>query len=145
MRSQKASLTLATENFLSHFFYSFYGNHFSSRFMLPCHCEPKIYLRFFEACTYHSIQNFVLEPYSRLFPCNAIWEGRPPLSNTSSEAGALPLERRIENDSDQKIKVTKFSKIFWKPLFSMFHAILFILSRKYFFGFRSPHLVKFLI
>ena len=28
---------------------------------------------------------------SRLPPCNAISEGRPPLSNTSSEAGALPL------------------------------------------------------
>ena len=27
---------------------------------------------------------------SRLPPCNAILEGRPPLSNTSSEAGALP-------------------------------------------------------
>ena len=38
---------------------------------------------------------------TRLPPCNAISEGRPPLSNTSSEAGALPLEGRIENDSDQ--------------------------------------------
>ena len=28
---------------------------------------------------------------SRLPPCNAISEGRPPLSNTSSEAGALPV------------------------------------------------------
>ena len=27
---------------------------------------------------------------SKLPPCNAISEGRPPLSNTSSEAGALP-------------------------------------------------------
>ena len=37
---------------------------------------------------------------SRLLPCNAISLDRPPLSNTSSEAGALPLEVRIENDSD---------------------------------------------
>ena len=28
-----------------------FGNHFSPRFMLPCHCEPKIYFRFFEVCT----------------------------------------------------------------------------------------------
>ena len=34
---------------------------------------------------------------SRLPPCNAISEGRPPFSSTSSEAGALPLEARIEN------------------------------------------------
>ena len=28
-----------------------------------------------------------------------------------------------------------FSKFFWKPLFSPFHGTLFIISRKYFFGF----------
>ena len=55
--------------------------------------------------------------YSRLFPCNAIWEGRPPLSNTSSEAGALPLERRIENDSDQKIRSHKIFKDFLETTF----------------------------
>ena len=38
---------------------------------------------------------------SRLPPCNAILEGRPHLSNTISEAGALPLEIHIENDSDR--------------------------------------------
>ena len=63
--------------------------------MLPCHCEPKIYFRFFEVCT--SIDNFVVEAS----PCNAISEGRPTLKKTSSEAGALPLEVRIENDSDR--------------------------------------------
>ena len=70
---------------------------------------------------------------SRLTPCNVISESRPPLSNTSSQAGALPLEVRIENDSDRK----KISKFLWKPLFYTFHAILFILSRKYFFGVRT--------
>ena len=39
---------------------------------------------------------------SRLPACNAISEDRPPLSNTSSEAGALHFEVRIENDSDRK-------------------------------------------
>ena len=38
-----------------------------------------------------------------------------------------------------------FSKIFWKPLLSTFYGTLFIISRKYFFGFSksalcSPHL-----
>ena len=33
-----------------------------------------------------------------------------------------------------------FSKFFWKPLFSTFYGTLFIISRKYFSVFRSPHL-----
>ena len=58
----------------SKFFHSFLKNHLSPRFMLPCYCKPKIYLRFFEVCTYPSIQNFGLEAP----PCNAISEGSPP-------------------------------------------------------------------
>ena len=34
----------------------------------------------------------------------AISEGRLPLCNTTSEAGALPSEVRIENDSDRKLQ-----------------------------------------
>ena len=45
---------------------------------------------------------------SRLPPCNAISEVRPHLSNTSSEAGALPLEILIENDSDGIFSKSKF-------------------------------------
>ena len=56
----------------------------------------KTNFRFFEVCTYPSIHNFELEAP----PCNAISESRPLLRNTSSEAGALPLEVLIENDSD---------------------------------------------
>ena len=37
---------------------------------------------------------------SRFTPENAISEGRPPLCNSSSEAGSLPSEVHIENDSD---------------------------------------------
>ena len=33
-----------------------------------------------------------------------------------------------------------FSKFFWKPLFSTIHVNLIIMSRKYFFDFRSPDL-----
>ena len=35
-------------------------------------------------------------------PCSAISEGRLPFCSTSSDAGALPSEVRIENDSDRK-------------------------------------------
>ena len=69
------------------------GNHPSPRFMLPCSLWAENIFRFFEVCNYPSIHNFGLK---------AISEGRPPLSNTSSEAGVLPLEVRIENDSDRK-------------------------------------------
>ena len=98
----------------SKFFHCFLKNHLSPRFMLPCYCKPKIYLRFFEVCTYPSIQNFGLEAP----PCNAISEGRPP----------PPL--------------SKFAKFIWKPLFYIFHAILFIWAGNIFSVFRSLHLVK---
>ena len=101
----------------SNFFIVFWKPLFSTfHVTLACHCKPKIYLRFFEVCTYPSIHNFELEAPS----CNAISEGRPPLSNTSSEAGALPLEVRIENYSDRT-----FSKLPW-PV---------IVNRKYIYGF----------
>ena len=53
---------------------------------------------------------------------------------TNSEAGALPSEVRIdfEDDSDQK---SEFLGVFWKPLFSTFHAAMFIISRKDFLQF----------
>ena len=99
--------------------------------MLPCHCKPKIYLRFFEVCTYPSIHNFELE--APLF--NAISEGRPPLSNTSSEAGALPLEGRIENDSDRIFSKSKFVHCFLETTF--LHVLYYpvIVSWKYIYGF----------
>ena len=81
--------------------------------MLPCHCKLKIYFRFFEVCTYPSIHNFVIEPS----PCNAISKGRPLLSNTSSEAGALPLEVRIKNDWDQIFSKSKFVHSFLETNF----------------------------
>ena len=57
---------------------------------------------------------------SRLPPCNAISEGRPLLSNTSSEAGALPLEVRIENDWDQIFSKSKFVHSFLETNFRFF-------------------------
>ena len=104
--------------------------------MLPCHCKPKIYLRFFEVIVkqkyiYGFSKSAPTPRYtildSRLTPCNAISEGRPPLSNTSSEAGAVPLEGRIENDSDQIFsKSTTFLHVSCYPV---------IIKRKYIYGF----------
>ena len=53
--------------------------------MLPCSLLAENICLFFKVGTHPSIHNFGLEAS----PGNAISEGRPPLCNTSSEAGAL--------------------------------------------------------
>ena len=103
--------------------------------MLPCHCKPKIYLRFFEVCT--TPRYTTLD--SRLPPCNAISEGRPTLSNTSSETGALPLEERIKNDLDLIFSKSKFVHSFLETTFIHVSCYPVIVSRKYIYGFsKSP-------
>ena len=72
---------------------------------------------------------------SWLPPCNVISEGRPPLSNTSSEAGALPLEGRIENDSDQIFFKSKFVHSFLETTFLHVSCYPVIIKRKYIYGF----------
>ena len=72
---------------------------------------------------------------SRLPPCNAISEDRPPLSNTSSEAGALPLEGRIENDSDQIFSKSKFVHCFLETTFLHVSCYPVIVNRKFIYGF----------
>ena len=75
-----------TENFLSqNFFQVFLKTTFFYDSCHPDHYEPKIFFSIFEVRTYPSIHDFGLEGP----PCNAISEGRPPLCNTSLEAGAL--------------------------------------------------------
>ena len=68
--------------------------------MLPCHCKPKSRKFIYGFSKSAPTPRYTILD-TRLPPCNAISEGRPLLSNTSSEAGALPLEVRIENDWDQ--------------------------------------------
>ena len=72
---------------------------------------------------------------TRLPSCNAISEGRPPLSNTSSEAGALPLEVRIENDWDQIFFKSKFVHCFLETTFLHVSCYPVIVNRKYIYGF----------
>ena len=91
---------------------------------------------------YENFSHKILD--SRVPLCYAISEGRPRLCNMSSEAGALPSELRIENDSDRKFSKSTFFKVFLEtmnfcscfmlPRF-MFHVIPIIMSRKYFFRF----------
>ena len=99
--------------------------------MLLCHCKPKIYLRFFEVCTTPGYT--ILD--SRLPSCYAISEGRPLLSNTSSETGALPLEVRIKNDLVLIFSKSKFVHSFLETTFLHVSSYHVIVSRKYIFGF----------
>ena len=89
-----------TENFLSQFFFfnfwkpllsTFYGTLFI--------ISRKYFFRFFEVRTPHlPIDTGYTILDSRLLPCNAISEGRLPLCNTSSEAGALPSDKQYMID-----------------------------------------------
>ena len=102
--------------------------------MLPCHCKPKIYLRFFDTqfwtrgfprkYIFRFLKSAPSPRYTifdlRLPPCNQISEGRPPLGNTSSEAGALPLEVRIGNDWDRIFSKSKFVHSFLETNFPRF-------------------------
>ena len=76
----------------------------------PDHHEPKIFFWFFENDKF-SIPILKSPPHPRYtilesrFPlCNAISEGRPPLRNTSSEAGRQPF-----NENFLRHKFQKFS------------------------------------
>ena len=110
-----------TDNFLSHnFFIIFFSKPIFSTFNVTLFIVSRFFFSFSKSavCTYPSIviYNFGLEAS----PCNAISDGRPPLGNTNSESGTLPLLVRIENDSDRKFSKSKF-----------FHSF----SGKIFFGF----------
>ena len=111
---------IRTENFLSQIFFKvFLETTFVHVSWYPVHYQPKIFFGFSKSAL--TPRYTILD--SMFPPCNAVSEGRLPLCNTSSEAGALPSEVRIENDSDRKFsKSIFFSKFFWKPLFSVFRS-----------------------
>ena len=56
------------------------------------------------------LTNYGLEASS----CNAISEGRPPFSNTSLEAGALPLEDVSRMTRTENFLSLNFFIFFWK-------------------------------
>ena len=73
-------------------------------------------------------------------PCNAISEGRLPLCSTSSEAGALPSEVHIENDSDRKFSKSIFFQNFsGNHFYPRFMVRFSLLAENIFSVFRSPH------
>ena len=74
-------------------------------------------------------------------PCNAISEGRLPLCSTSSDAGALPSEVRIENDSDRKFsKSFFFQKFSGNHFYPRFMVRCSLLAENIFFGFSKSAL-----
>ena len=73
-------------------------------------------------------------------PCNAISEGRLPICCTSSDAGALPSEVCIENDSDRKFsKSIFFQKFSGNHFYPRFMVRCSLLAENIFSVFRSPH------
>ena len=105
--------------------------------LVPCSLLAENIFRFFEVRTYPLDTPF----WTRCFPpCNAISEGRLPLCSTSSEAGALPSEVRIENDSDRKIfKSIFFQKFSGNHFYPRFMVRCSLLAENIFSVFRSPH------
>ena len=78
------------------------------------------------------------------------WTRGFPLVMRSRKAGLFATRARKREPCLQRYlsRMTRtenflshfFSKFFWKPLFSTFYGTLFIISRKFFSVFRSPHL-----
>ena len=98
----------------------------------PDHYEPKIFFSIFKVCNYPSIYDFGLEVSP--WKCNLRRQASPLQlelgSGSSRYRRYVSRMTWIENCLSQN-----FSKFFWKPLFSTIHATLFIISRKYSFGF----------
>ena len=84
-----------TENFLSHFFSKIFWKPLLSTFYGTLFIiSRKYFFGFSKSAPTHRYT--ILD--SRLLPCNAISEGRLPLCNTSSEAGALPSDKQYMID-----------------------------------------------
>ena len=120
-----------TKNLQSRFFHSFLETTFLHVSCFPVIVSRKYIFGFLK--TAPTPRYTILD--SRLPPCNSILEARPPLSNTSSEVGALPSEVCIENHSDRKFSKSKFSDSFLGTTFLHVSCYPIIVSRKYIFGF----------
>ena len=79
------------------FFQNFSGNHFYPRFMVRCSLLAENIFSVFRSPHSAPTHRYTILD-SRLLPCNAISEGRLPLCNTSSEAGALPSDKQYMID-----------------------------------------------
>ena len=96
-------------------------------------------------CEYSGTLFIISRKYSFGFSKSALTprytsEGRLPLCNTSSEAGALPSEVRIKNDSDRKFSKSIFFQRFSGHHFSpRFMVPCSLLAENIFSVFRIPH------
>ena len=87
-----------TENFLSQFFFkNFLETTFIHVFMVRCSLLAENIFSVFRSPHSAPTHRYTILD-SRLLPCNAISEGRLPLCNTSSEAGALPSDKQYMID-----------------------------------------------
>ena len=82
-----------TENFLSQFFSKFFWKPLLSTFYGTLFIISRKYFSVFRSLHSAPTHRYTILD-SRLLPCNAISEGRLPLCNTSSEAGALPSDKQ---------------------------------------------------
>ena len=103
------------ENFLGQ---NFFGNYFCSCFMLPRSFWAEICFSVFEVQTYTFRYT----------------DSRLPLCSASSEAGALPSDVRIENDSDRKLSKSKILKVFLETTFLQCSCYSDHYESKMFFG-----------
>ena len=136
------SRMIRTENFLSQIFFKVFWKPLLFTFHGTCSM-------FITSRKYFSVFQSPHLPLDTPFldsmfpPCNAISEGRLPLCNTNSEAGALPSEVRIENDSDRKFSKSIFFQSFSGNHFSsrfMVPCSLLAENIFRFFEVRTPHL-----
>ena len=132
-----ASRMVRTEHFLSQIFFKvFLETTFVHGSWYLVHNQPKIFFGFSK---------------SALTPRYTILDSMFPLVMQSRKAG-FPFATRARKREPclqryvsrmtrtENVKSQLFSKFFWKPLFSTFYGTLFIISRKYFFGFSKSAL-----
>ena len=113
------SRMIRTDNFLSQIFFKlFLQTTFVHVSWYPVHYQPKIFFGFSKSAL--TPRYTILD--SMFPPCDAISEGRLPLCNTSSEAGARYVSRmtRTENFRSQffyKVFLeTTFLHVLWYPV-----------------------------
>ena len=97
-----SSRMIRTENFLSQIFFKvFLETTFVHVSWYPVHYQPKIFFGFSKSAL--TPRYTILD--SRLLPCNAISEGRLPLCNTSSKAGALPSDKPLHTNKKVQLQL----------------------------------------
>ena len=126
------SIMTQTENFLSQFFSKFFWKPLFSTFYSTLFIISRKYFFGFSKSA-PTPRYTILD--SRLPPCYAISEEGFPFATRAWKREPC-FQRYVSIMTQTENFLSQFfSKFFWKPLFSTFYGTLFIISRKYFFGF----------